>query len=181
MNAKKIVAALLAVVLLIGVGVGGTLAWLTAKTTDVVNTFTTSDIDVKLVETTTEYKMIPGWDIAKDPKAWIEAGSEAAYLFVKVESSANFGQFMTYEMAEGWKPVPGQTNVYYKENAEVGTQYPILKDNKVTVKTDVTKEMMNALTEANYPKLTFTAYASQLYKNNTEKFTPEVAWTNLGA
>lgn len=188
MNAKKIVAALLAVVLLIGIGVGGTLAWLTAKTTEVKNTFSTSNIGVQLVETTSDYKMIPGWEISKNPKAWIESGSEEAYLFVKVEKSENFDNFMTYEIAEDWKELTSVAGTYYKVYyREVATTQmgesnaaAILKGNKVTVKETVTKEMMTA-TGFTAPTLTFTAYASQLYKNNTEKFTPEVAWTNLGA
>lgn len=184
----KVVAALLAIVLLIGGTIGGTVAWLTAKTTDVVNTFTTSDIGVGLKETTTEYKMVPGWEIAKDPKAWIDEGSEAAYLFVKVEKSANFDDFMTYEIVDTWKELTSAAGdnykVYYQEvttdKMGEGNAFAILDGNKVTVKETVTKEMMTA---ANFtkPTLTFTAYASQLYKSNTAKFTPAEAWTNLGA
>ena len=48
--------------------VGGTLAWLTDSTQEVKNTFTTSDIDITLAETTgTSYKMVPGFTITKDP------------------------------------------------------------------------------------------------------------------
>ena len=50
-----------------------------------------------------------------------------------------------------------------------------MKDNKVTVLDSVTKEMMND-TGFTAPTLTFTAYATQLYKNNTDKFTPANAW-----
>ena len=74
----KAFAMILAIVALVSVTVGGTLAWLTAETTEVKNTFSTSNIGVELKETTTEYKMVPGWDIAKDPKAWVTEGSEAA-------------------------------------------------------------------------------------------------------
>ena len=47
----KAVVMLLAVVLLLGISVGGTLAWLTAKTNPVNNVFTPSNIDVTLTET----------------------------------------------------------------------------------------------------------------------------------
>ncbi len=57
---KKGLALFLALTLLVVGVVAGTLAWLTAKSDVVTNTFTTSDIKVELKETTgTEYKMIP--------------------------------------------------------------------------------------------------------------------------
>ena len=59
---KKGLALILALTLLTVGIVAGTLAWLTAKSDTVTNTFTTSDIKVELKETTgTEYKMIPGY------------------------------------------------------------------------------------------------------------------------
>ena len=80
---KKGLALVLALTLLVVGVVAGTLAWLTAKSDTVVNTFTTSDIEVKLEETkgTTvtggkEFKMIPGYELEKDPKAWVVEGSE---------------------------------------------------------------------------------------------------------
>jgi hypothetical protein len=50
-------------------------------------------------------------------------------------------------------------------NNGVTESYPVLKDNKVTVSSEITKEQMNAFTAATLPKLTITAYASQLYKS----------------
>ena len=65
---KKGLAMVLALVLLAVCAVSGTLAWLTAKSDTVVNTFTTSDIKVELTETNETYKMVPGYDIHKDPR-----------------------------------------------------------------------------------------------------------------
>lgn len=186
-NAGKLVVALLTMILIFSIGIGGTLAWLMDDTEEVVNTFSTSDIGVQLEETTTDYKMIPGWTIDKDPKAWIDEGSEAAYLFVKVEKSANFDTFMNCAIADGWTELTtaAGTNykIYYREVAttQMGEDnaFPILKDNKVTVKETVTKEMMEGLTDATKPTLTFQAYAVQLYKSNTEKFTPADAWEKI--
>ena len=185
---KRTVALLMAVVLVLGAGIGGTLAWLLDRTDEVVNTFTVSDIDVELSESDNlDLKMIPGWTIGKDPKAKVTSGSEDCYLFVKVEESTNFSDFMTYTIADGWDELTltgVNYKVYYKvfdskdaANANIkGTDYPVLKDNQVTVKDSVTKAMMNALTDATRPTLTFTAYAAQLYKSNTEKFTAADAW-----
>lgn len=183
---SKTLALMLACVLLICGVVGGTVAWLTAQDTPVVNTFSTSNIGVELKETTTEYKMIPGWTISKDPKAWVTEGSEAAYLFVKVEKSVNFDTFMTYEIADGWTELTSAagTNykVYYREVATTqmgeSNAFPILKDDKVTVLDTVKAEDMPAA--GSEPTLTFTAYAHQLYKNeNSEKFDVATAWGNL--
>ena len=187
---KKGLAMVLALVLLAVCAVSGTLAWLTAKSDTVVNTFTTSDIEVKLEETkgTTvtggkEFKMIPGYDLEKDPKATVLAGSEECYLFVKLDKSTNFDDFLTYEMAEGWTLVPNETNVYFRKvlTADIGTAYSVLKGDQVTVKGSVTKEQMNALDAAGAakPTLTITAYASQLLKNATETFSASEAWNNI--
>lgn len=185
---KKRTVALLALTLVLGVVAGGTLAWLTAQSDTVVNTFTTSDIKVELKETTgPSYKMIPGYTITKDPKVKVLADSEECYLFVKLEKSTNFDSFMTYAMADGWTALPGVDDVYYRVvtadgregTSKINVPYSVLKDDKVTVSGSVTKANMNALTEATYPTLTVTAYASQLYKSNTDKFTPAEAWANI--
>lgn len=177
---KKTLALFAALVLAVGCIVGGTLAWLTDKTDSVVNTFTTSDIDVTLTESQEEYKMIPGWTIHKDPKAAVAAGSEECYLFVKLEKSGNFDDFMTYEIADGWTALTGVDGVYYRQvaTANMGTAYSVLKNDQVSVNGTVTKEEMNNLTTDTYPTLTVTAYASQMYKNNDDTFTAAEAWKN---
>ena len=71
--------------------------------------------DVTLTETEEEYKMVPGYTIHKDPKTTVVKGSEECYLFVKVEKSANFDSYMTYEMADGWTALEGVEGVYYRE------------------------------------------------------------------
>lgn len=178
---KKSLALLLAIALVVVGAVAGTVAWLTDKTPSVTNTFTTSDINIELKETKNNFQMIPGWNIEKDPKVTVKAGSEACYLFVKLEKSENFNQYMTYDMAKGWTELQGYAGVYYREvaAATADTAFEVLKDNQVTVKSDVTKERMNALTETTYPTLTVTAYASQQFKNNTQEFTAAEAWANI--
>lgn len=164
----KLVVAMLAVTLLIGCAIGGTVAWLTAKTDPVVNTFTYGDINITLAETTgTNYKIIPGVNIEKDPKVTVKKDSEACWLFVKVEKAGTFvdGK-VTYSIADGWTKLTGVTgvdNVYYREvNAVTAdTNFAVLKDNKVTVSAELTKAEVNAITAENQPKLTFTAYAVQ--------------------
>ena len=157
----------LALVLALGCVIGGTIAWLTAQTAPVVNTFTVGDINITLAETTSNFKMVPGNTIAKDPKVTVEAGSEACWLFVKIEESSNLKNFITYTVDSGWTALTGVSGVYYREvdatTAAAGTSYYVLNDNKVAVKDSVTKAMMEGLKAENatQPTLTFTAYAVQ--------------------
>ena len=183
---KKSLALVLALAMIVVCVVGGTLAWLIATTGSVTNTFTTSDVDITLTETTTNYQMIPGYTITKDPKVTVLAGSEKCYLFVKVVKSTNFDNFMTYDMAAGWtqlkdaseNPVPG---VFYRivDTADMGTAYSVLANDQVTVSGDVTKTMLNGLTEATQPTLTFTAYACQYNNSNDTNFGPADAWAKV--
>ena len=174
---KKKVLSIVAVVLVLCCAIGGTLAWLTDKTASVKNTFTVGDINIELTETTTNYKMVPGNTISKDPKVTVKANSEACWLFVKVEKSANFDSFMTYDMADGWTELPSVTGVYYREVAATtaATDFSVLKGDSVSVKDTVTKADLNALTQNTFPTLTFTAYAVQ--KDNVADAATE--WSKL--
>ena len=178
---KKKIALLMACVMAFGIAVGGTLAWLIDTTEEVKNTFTPSTINIELTETFNkdtdnnnvadawEKKMVPGDTLAKDPKVTVKAGSEACWLFVKVEKSANFDTYMTCAIADGWNALAGETGVYYREVGDLtGTDavdqgFAVLKGDNVSVLGTVTKAQMDALNApgATYPTLTFTAYAIQ--------------------
>lgn len=169
---KKALFIMLSAALIVCATVAGTLAWLTDTTAPVVNTFTVGDINITLTESKNlDLKMVPGQSIKKDPKVTVKAGSEACWLFVKVDKSVNFDGFMTFEMADGWTllKTEGNTEVYYREVAATtaDTDISVLKDNKVTVRDTVTKTMLEGVKNAdgtpneNAPTLTFTAYAVQ--------------------
>ena len=162
---KRTIALMAALMILAGCIVGGTIAWLTDKTDSVQNTFTVGNIDIELEETTTDFKMVPGNKIAKDPKVTVEAKSEDCWLFVKVEKSAVLDQYITYAVDNKWTALTGVDGVYYREvaAADADQEFAVLKDNEVTVNKDVTKEMMDALEAegSELPTLTFTAYAVQ--------------------
>ena len=196
-KAVKLLSILLAAALLIGASIGGTLAYLSAKSDTVVNTFTVGNINIKLEETDAthnndkyekSFKMIPGQVYLKDPVVTVEGGSEACYLFVKIdetctvakgtEGTYNFSDFIDYGIVgETWESVPGTTNVYYTTvDAVSGNQaFPVLKNiytgtdkqtyanGSIIIKDTVTKEMMDAVQAdlSKAPKLTFTAYAVQ--------------------
>ena len=160
--------AMLALVLVIGCAVGGTIAWLTAQTDPVVNTFTYGDINIELTEAkpdNRQAKIIPGVDIEKDPKVTVKANSEACWLFVKVEEEGTFvANKVTYSIADGWTKGDGTNipaNVYYRAVDAVtnDTDFAVLKDNKIYVSEELSKSDIQSISAQ--PKLTFTAYAVQ--------------------
>ena len=162
----KTFVAMLALVLVIGCAVGGTVAWLVSSTNAVVNTFTYGDINITLGETTgATYKIIPGVNIDKDPKVTVKKDSEACWLFVKVEEEGTFvANKVTYSIADGWTKGDGTNipaNVYYRAVDAVtsDTDFAVLKDNKIYVSEELSKSEIPSITAQ--PKLTFTAYAVQ--------------------
>lgn len=165
--ATKTFAVILALMLVVGISVGATIAWLTAKTDPVVNTFTVGDINITLEETTEDYKIVPGVDIDKDPVVTVLADSEACWLFVEIDE-ANWPtateedgttRKVEYEVADGWTELAD--GVYYRavDASDVDQEFAVLKDNQVTVSGTLTKAEVEAITTN--PTLTFTAYAIQ--------------------
>ena len=204
---KKIIATVGACALCLGLGVAGTLAWLTDTTGEVKNTFTTSDIDITLVETDPErdddpanntYHMIPGYTLSKDPTITVTKNSEKCYVFLKMSetnptyktntpadlSRKTIKDYLSYEIVDTWtsltdkdgKPI---SNIYYQvvDTSPTNTELKVLRDDAVTVKSDVTKEMMNAI-EQN-PTITFKAYAVQYSDTEKTHFEPYEAWEQI--
>lgn len=206
LSVSRLVVLTVAIILAACTAIGGTVAWLIAKTEPVVNTFTYGDINITLEETdtnldgdndptTNQYEMIPGNAIKKDPKVTVKAESENAWLFVKLEKSQNFDEFLTYQVilddpattdaVEGWTALDGVDGVYYKkvDKANADAEHFVLVEdadkNTVFVKDTVTKEMLNALDANgadNYPKLTITAYAVQRDEDMAAIDTAAEAW-----
>ena len=170
---KKMIAAL-SVILVLLVGVAGTLAYLQVKTGSVQNTFAPSNIDLTLAETATEggsttantYNMIPGVKIDKDPKVTVKADIDC-YVFVEVTETTNFDTYMTYAIASGWKlfnttsgavteiaadaDLDGTYVLFREVSADVakdGEEFGVLAGNQVMVPYTVTKTQMNELYNA---------------------------------
>jgi len=179
----KAVAILMVMVLLIGGAIGGTMAWLIDETDEVVNTFTYGDINITLTEQddgikddsgnydylANEYKMVPGATIKKDPTLTVKAGSEKAWIFVKLEKSGGnvttvdpvtqatvthtFDSFLEYDIYQStgiadnyvWTkldPVSaGNTEVYYA----LIDQSAATTDNPITIIKDNTVRVKNSV------------------------------------
>ena len=180
---KKKLMTVLALVLVIAMSVAGTVAYLTHITDPITNTFTVGNIDISLAETKDDFKMVPGCNIAKDPKVTVEANSEDCWLFVKIDESRNLDSFISYAVADGWTQgddtnIP--SNVWYRSVAAATADqtFSVLAGDEVTVKTTVTKTMMDGLevAGATQPTLTFTAYACQ-----SANMDVNAAWAEVGA
>lgn len=197
---KKLIIMITALALICSVAVIGTIAYLVDKTQAVENTFTAGNVDITLTESdadndndanANEYKMIPGNTIEKDPEVTVESGSEACWLFIKVEKTNDPDTYLSYSIdSTYWAPLNDSDSdgvaddgVYYYKGTELDElltsdkTYPILEGNEVVVRTSLTKAQMDALkTSGKYPKLTFTAYAIQ--KANVSNVS--TAWAEIG-
>ena len=170
--------------------VGGTIAWLTAETNSVINTFTTSDIEVTIQETDTSadgenqtksFQVIPGKNIIdKDPNVSASASENVAYyVFVQITESEDWDTSgLSYDIADAWTAVNGVDNVYYiaVDAGEKLEEEHILKEDTIFVSGDLT---VDDLDDSYNPTLSFQAFAIQQAKSNTENFTPEQAWEQL--
>lgn len=168
LNVKPI-AMLLAIGLLVGSAIGGTLAWLTDDTDPVTNTFTVGNIEIDLDESDDlDLKMVPGKTLLKDPVVTVKGGSESSWVFVKLEKTNNPDKYLDYavrmngtnaNVEDGyWKELDATNHpgVYYCQVKAVKAdlELPVLacKDSThkncegcVKVREDVTKDDMDAL------------------------------------
>lgn len=186
---NRILLTAVAALLLVVVAVGGTLAYLTATTDTVENTFKPNDVTATLTENgatdedgdgkyTKEYQFIPGVNLTKDPKVTVTATVDA-YVFIKMDV-ANWPELdlASYTVNSAWQPLTGYNGVYYQEiTAPVTNQaYEILAGNQITISPDMTANDM----PAGESTMTFQAWAIQKAKsgtdNNITNFTVEEAY-----
>ncbi|MBQ4268828.1 MAG: hypothetical protein IJB97_04165 [Clostridia bacterium] len=159
---KKLIAMLLCLVSVCALSVGATLAYLTASSGPVENTFTIGNIQLALDETTgNSYQLIPGTTVKKDPKVTVKSGSENCWVFVQVETANGLDQYITYGINDGWTSLGGVAGVYYLQyyQSNADQTYSVLKDDQIAIKDTLTEDKMSAITVA--PTFTFTAYAVQ--------------------
>lgn len=191
LSKTKILIVTIAILAVFFTAISGTIAWLTSKSETVTNTFTYGDINISISETDTKdddklntntYEMIPGNKITKDPLITVKENSENCYLFVKLDKTTNFDEFMEFQVLENWILLEGTDNVYYQEvsQSDAKQEFYVLKDNSVLVKESVTKRMLNELDKngvENYPQLNITAYAVQRDSSIEAISTAAKAWS----
>ena len=163
---KRTFALVLAMVLLVVLTVGATLAYLTDDTDEVTNTFTVGNVTIELDEDAGEandyeFQMIPGSVIAKDPKVTVQTGSEDCWVFVEITDNAT--NYLDWDVAEGWTLVTGEQNVYYYEDvlSAGDVQYILAGDNDNANGIVTVKDTVTGITEGDEVTLSFIAYAIQ--------------------
>lgn len=178
MKTKKILALALAAVLLVAVSVAGTVAYLTAVSPEVTNTFTESDISVDLKETVPTNQtaqVIPGVDIPKDPKVTVTSNIDC-YVFVRITEDLTAS--LTWDIADGWNELDGVDNVYWRKydftNAPATNSWYVLKDNEIVVSGDLSNTEMASI-KANNPTMKFESWAVQFDAMEDEA----AAWATL--
>ena len=179
MSNKKFIAILsvfvmLALTMVVGCAVDGTVAWLVSESKSSVSTFTLGDINIKLTgeSESQPLKIIPGVEIRRSLKVTVEPNSEACWLFVKVEGTnwshfpdANGTAKVSYsvDVQNGWIALNGHPGVYYREvsaeDAKTGVEYDV--NGVVAVSKELTKAEVNSIASGTQPQLSFTAYAVQ--------------------
>ena len=190
---KKTLALLLALVLVFGAAVGGTIAYLTDTTGPIANTFTVGDIgDLTLTETTgTNYTIIPGANISKNPVVAYKSDTNndvAVYVFVKVTApdwtvatdnksysketdSANPALSFTIDNSWTYLTKDGNDYIYYASvDAATDFSASVISGNSITVSADIVDGEIETLAGT----LTFAAYAIQ-----QSGFTATTAWTEV--
>lgn len=171
----KVLVLMMTFVLVIGATIGGTLAWLSAKTETITNTFEAAGIKIELTETeglnddgVWKNAMVPGATYDKNPTVTVVEPDTSVdcYLFVKFEANEAAKSYLTYtslleDEDSGWIKLTGVDNVWYREvlvDDEIKS-WELLGDNKVTVKDTVTADNMS---EAATAELKYTSYAVQV-------------------
>lgn len=89
MKKKTILVAAIAVMLVAALVVGGTLAYFTDKSDAKMNTFTMGNVGIDLTETAwhanDDHTLIPGKFYDKNPTITVDADSQDAYVFLKLD------------------------------------------------------------------------------------------------
>lgn len=180
MSNKKFIAILsvfvmLALTMVVGCAVDGTVAWLVSESKSSVSTFTLGDINIELAEESGSQplKIIPGVEITRTLRVKVMPNSEACWLFVKVEET-NWPDFKktdettrkvsySVNVPNDWKALEGNPGVYYREvsaeDAKTGVEYDV--NGVVVVSEELTKAEINSIASGTQPQLSFTAYAVQ--------------------
>ncbi|MEA4966212.1 MAG: SipW-dependent-type signal peptide-containing protein [Oscillospiraceae bacterium] len=138
MKKKNLLTVIVSLALVLVLGVGATLAYITATDTKVTNTFTFGDIDVTLSEDTpaatgdetitantkgfSYANVVPGQTLNKAPEVSV-TNSVKAYVFVRV---SGFGPDVSCDgITYGWTAISGSADAYgngtYYKVVEAGT------------------------------------------------------------
>ena len=201
----KVMSLVLAFVLVVGASVAGTLAWLTAQTATVTNTFTSAELfsddgsftlwehkakdddgdgvytlDNSTEVTSNSYNILPGVNIPKNPTVDVVGLEEHAYLYIKVTSTLPTGLTYTID-STNWTALTGYAGVYVYSGSNAESN--IIKATNAAPKTFTATILTGdqIVVASDYSgtsddiKLSFDAYMVQATGNGDSA---EAAWAN---
>lgn len=197
-SGKKLLAIVLAVILLIGCAVGGTLAWLSAQSGPVTNTFSVGNITIELweheltedglnldseVKENRIYKIVPGATQSKDPFVRVKKSSEKCYVYVCVKNE--LGANVSYNIdASKWTEIPvneAQMQLYRFVGVMDASAGDVTETvfSQITYSGDITEETIGAL---DGKQIIINAFAHQAeHTDRTTADTAALAHFNLTA
>ena len=182
---QKLTVVLLSVILVLCCTIGGTLAWLSAESQTVTNTFTVGDINISLAETTGEnYKILPGGESDKNPEVTVQLGSEKCYVYVLIDNTVvlNNAVVATPDIsADDWQVVQtsGTKTLYrYKEVVDaMDAEKTLPVFTKVTYADTISKDDITTLTNT---KIIINAFAHQSENIDNESVADDAAKDHFG-
>ena len=199
---QKLTVVLLSVILVLCCTIGGTLAWLSAESEAVTNTFTVGDINIKLQEypfkknadgsiSTIEldenadpvqkietYKVVPGGNQPKKPFVTVEKKSENCYVYVSIVNKLIIGNevVVNYNEPAGWTLVGSKTEadaVTKLYRYNNVVEYNETEDQKLTVFTTVS--YLNTITKDTIKELNGKTIELQAFAHQSDNTTQDVA------
>ena len=161
---KKKITLVVALALVLVVGVFGSLAWLTASTDEVTNTFTIGNIQITLTEpnapTSKEYKVVPGGSATKDPTITVAKDSESCYVYACVTNTVKV-------TVNGKETVVATPNVNATNWVSVCTS-----GDKTLYRYKEIVNASNAAADITLPVFTTVTYSDLITKDNISEITP---------
>ena len=169
---KKTLTIALSMVLVAAIAVTGTLAFLTASSTELVNKFTFGNTEVTIAEpdwtaalggdAEKPMKVVPGQTVAKDPTVTVK-GSEEVYVYAYVNNA--LADYVTIgAIGANWTAVDGLAGLY-RYNTTVtpaagGTELEPLFE-EVTISDKITQETLEENNPFTNGSITVQAYVHQ--------------------
>lgn len=191
---KKVVTFTVAMVLLLGITIGVTLAVLMDQTETLTNVFVAGDVgDLDLKETTgRQYIVVPGETATKDPVVEFISSNVPAYVYVMIpdgwdvsgnsvskeltDGTTTISNAITFVVDTSWTPVTGVEGLFYIPSEtfveDADKTIPFISGNTITYSDQLTQDFLETFSNTNVATLPLTAYAVQQAPYND----PAAAW-----
>lgn len=121
--------------------------------------------------------LLPGADMRQGFSMTVNNSGAGCWLFAKLEFSDNFYDYLSYQIADGWTPYPGEDDLYYRfvSGEESGTTFDIFTNDSLHALDCLTAEDLAELERSGaFPECLCHAYIAM-----AGNFSAEQAWEFL--